>query len=403
MRFLPCAGGLLLSLSLALAQPASLRAQETRVVSGVVVDATTAAPVADVLVTIPSTSLGAVTDPSGRFRIEDVPTGELQLSVRHVAYGEHAQPLPVGVSGALEYRIKISSRAIELLPVVVEVESDEERARRSSGTVTNVIDRAAIAAFPMRGPGLLQLLGARVPSLRVVGGCVEYRVMMYTPPTPDPDTGILTNIECRDVTVYVDGIPIQDGSSALMGIPPEDVERIEVLSPADAGARYPNSSRGVILVETRRGTGPTNPVRQINITGFAWDEPEPYRWLRVLGLATVGNAVVVGLASKAILDCPPNERFPTLRCREGMGTGMGVATAGLGGLIARNAGRTEQSKGRTVPSLLIGSAVASVGYVLRLHGDKNDSSAQRAAGTVVLVVGMPLSLTLADRVFRVLR
>ena len=69
------------------------------------------------------------------------------LVLRHVGYGEHAQTLVVGASGSLEFRVRISSRAIELSPLVVEVVSDAVQARRASGNSLNMIDRPTIDAF----------------------------------------------------------------------------------------------------------------------------------------------------------------------------------------------------------------------------------------------------------------
>ena len=389
---------------LALTLPPAALAQEARVVSGVVVDAQTRAPVSDVLVAIRGTDLRAVTDADGQFRVSGVPVGSQQLVLRHVAYGEHTQAVVVEASGPLDFQIRISTRAIELSPMVVEVESAEERARRASGNVTNVIDRATIDAFPVRGQGLLPLLTGRVPSLRVIDGCVEYRLQAYVAPTPDPDNpDVMTGIACRDITVYVDGIPIPDGSAVLASLLPQDVERIQVLSPGDAGARYAGSGRGVILVETRRGRAPETGDPRVNITGFGWNEPQPYRWLRVLGVSVVGNAVVAGLTSRVFSNCRGDELVPPARCQAMVGTGAGLFTSAISGLLTRRAGRTPLSEGRTVPGLLIGAAVASVGYITYLHGEKEDSDGSRLAGRIVLAVGMPLSLTLSDRVLRVVR
>src|SRR5688500_1065965 len=112
---------------LAFALPATLVAQGTRTVTGVVVDAESGAAVADVLVTLPGTDIRAVTDPEGRFRVFGISSERVQVVVRHVAYGEHGLVL---APGARELRIRISTRAIELLPVVVEVPSSAEQARR---------------------------------------------------------------------------------------------------------------------------------------------------------------------------------------------------------------------------------------------------------------------------------
>jgi hypothetical protein len=393
--------GLLCAFALGL--PGVAAAQETRAVAGVVVDAESGAPVADVLVTIQGTALRAVTGPDGRFGVGGVPIGNVQLVLRHVAYGEHARPLVVGATGSLDFRIRISSRAIELSPLIVEVMSEDERARRASGNATHVIDRATIDAFAQSGQTLHNILGSRVPSLRVAGSCLEYRLQIFMAPQPESEDELQRlGLACRDITVYVDGIPNREGSAVLTMLSPNDVERLEVLSPGAAGVRYAGSERGVILVETRRGAAAGTDER-VNVTGFGWQEPSPYRWLRVLGLSAIGNAAVAGLTFTA-LDCDPDEHdLVSARCKPAFGMGAGVMTSFLSGMVTRRAGRTPYSEGRVVTGFVIGAATASIGYMLHFHGENQDSDVSRTAGKVVLAVGMPLSLTLSDRVFRVLR
>jgi hypothetical protein len=72
-------------------------------------------------------------------------------------------------------------------------------------------------------------------------------------------------------------------------------------------------------------------------------------------------------------------------------------------MVTRWAGGTTQSKGRILPSIVLGTATATAGYMLRIHGEHHDSELTRTAGHVVLGVGVPLSVTLSDRLFRVLR
>jgi hypothetical protein len=394
--------GLVSVLAIAVSPP--LVAQETRVVAGVVVDAQSGAPVADVLVTIDDPGLQAVTDSNGRFRVGGVPIGALRLVLRHVGYGEHAQPIVVGTSGSLDFRIRISSRAIELSPLVVEVVSGSEQARRASGNSLNMLDRSTIDALSSRGEALINILGV-MPGVRVNGWCVEYRFQantygMSVGTIEEPDF----SLPCREMALYLDGVRMQETTSVLQSLRPADLERIQVLSPGDAGVRYGGGGRGVILVETRRGPAPETPDRRVTLTGFAWHEPQPYRWARVLGVSATGTAATVGLAYAAIFDCGPDEpwRSPP-RCSAVVGAGAALLTGAISGLGTRWAGATTRSEGRIAPSFAVGTATAAIGYMLRLRGDRRDSDVSRTAGTLVLAVGVPLSLTLSDRVFRVLR
>lgn len=385
---------------LALAAPAA--AQDTRTVTGVVVDAESGVPVSDAVVAIAGTDRSAITDQDGRFEISAVPLGDRELVLRHVAYGEQTEPLVVGGSGALDFRILVSSRAIELEPLDVEVRSPEASAQRALGTAGYVVDRATIDAVPSQGRGLLPVLQSRIPSLRVEGQCVEYRFQQQRVFVAE-DGETMIEVPCRDITVYVDGMPQPRGSELLQRLSPQDVERIQVLSPAEAGVQYASGSRGVILVELREGAGRDSPYR-IHVNGFGWNEPQPYPWLRVLGGSAVGNALVVGIATNTVLECGGEEDpLQPRRCHAMAGATAALLTGLMGPVITRLVGRTQYSEGRTYPTLLTAVATASIGYLLYVHGEKQDSDASRVAGRIVLGVGIPISLTLSNRVFRMLR
>ncbi len=391
------------------ASTSALSAQEARVVSGIVVDSETGAPVADATVSVSVSVSGAdlfetvLTDDEGRFEIEAVPLGDQQLVLRHVAYGEHTETLVVGPSESLEFRIVVSTQAIELEPLEVEVSSTERAARRAFGTATTLIDRETIEAFPPSGEGLLPLLQARVPGLRVENQCVEYRFQQHLAmiDAEDPERSFVT--PCRDVTVYVDGMPRPLGSEALRQLQLQDVESLRLLSPAEAGVQYMGGNRGVLLVELRQGVVQDTPYR-VHLNGFGWEEPESYPWFRTLGGSALGNALVVGLATNTLLDCEEREAWPDpARCGGMAGMSAALLTGAVAPVIARFVGRTAYSEGRTYPTLLTALATASAGYLLYTHGEREGSDAHRTAGRVVLAVGVPVTMTFANRLFRMLR
>ena len=386
-----------------LALPGALLGQ-TRTVSGTVVDAESGAPVADVLITIPNTSVRVVTDADGRFRLVGVSRERLGLMLSHVGYGRH--PFAVSASGSQEYRIRISPRAIELSPMVVQVSSSAELARRASGNSLNVIERPTIEAYAARGEPFQNAL-REVPGIRVNRNCIEYRNPSLTtrsaeePLAAAQDTA---SAPCRTVSIYIDGMWMQDGGDLLHSLSLHEIERIEILSPSEAGVRYMDAARGVLVVETRRGSIPQDARPEVAITGFGWDESEPYRWLRVLGVSALANGATMAIAYAAF-DCGEDEDFlkEGPQCSEWGGMGAGILSGTVSGLVTRWVGGTDVSKGRTLPSVLLGTATATAGYMLRLYGENHGSSVHRTAGDVVLGVGVPLSLTLSDRVFRRLR
>jgi hypothetical protein len=391
---------------LALALPLPARAQETRAVSGVVVDAATGAPVADVLVSVKDTNLRAATDAQGRFRLAAVPAARSVLVLVHVAYGEHQAAVPP--NGSREFTVRISSKAIELTPVEVQVQASDAQARRASGNAVNVLERPQIDAS-QRNHETAALMLTRVPGIHLNDTCVEYRGTGNNAGIEDTGATAINQPyngpRCQAPAVYVDGREMPQGPDVLQTLALDDIERVRVLSPSEAGVQYRDSSHGVILIETRRGVAAETEEQSVHLTGFAWNDPQPYPWLRAVGFSALSNAAAVGLAYAAV-DCTPAD--DALRPASALcGTMGNVATAvfssTLASLVTRWAGGTTYSSGRSVPAALLGGATATVGYLLRTRGQDRGSAASRNAGHVVLGVGVPLVLTLSDRVFRAVR
>jgi hypothetical protein len=388
-----------------------LQAQEPKTLSGVIVDADSGEPVLDVLLRIDDSGFRAVSDSAGRFRMEGIPPGSHRLVLSHIAYGEHSRPLTLSDTATADFLIRISRQAIELEPIEVVVLSDAERARRASGNSIDLIERPTIDAFASRGVSLVNLLASEVPGIRVNGPCVEFRLQERSRGigVPDPDNIRArdpVNRSCRELTVYVDGVRVL-GSSDLQTIPLQDLERVEVLSPGEAGVRFGSSGgTGVILLETRQGImSDASAAPATRITGFGWSEPRPYPWVRVVGASLAGVALNVGLVYAGLNKCvePDESDISPYACGGMIAAAAGMMTGTVSGLITTWAGTTGSSRGRTFPSLAAGVLSAVTGYVLLLNGENHDSDVSRTAGLAVLTVGTPVMLTLTNRVFRQVR
>ena len=385
-------------------------AQQTRVITGVVIDRETSAPVAQALLRIQNTQLQSVTTSDGVFRLT-VPIGRHVLEVGHIAYGSHTDTVMVGADQDARIQIEISRQAIQLTPLLVETQSELERRRRTTGASFNEIQREQIDIAQQKGFNLAELLRDGMRSVRVSGErrggayCVEYR------------GGTFENREltvCRDVAVYVDDVRMGTASQLYTTMPLRDIERIEMLGPAEAGTRYGIAGgRGVLLIETRQGirARPRTGRAGAPLAGLDWSlESQPYRWGRVAGSSVIGNAVGLGLSLLVADQCLRlDEGINGLRskCDAFSTVGAGFLLLGLPGLsssfAAGWAGTTDRSKGRMLPSTLLGTLSAASGYLLLVHGQGNDSQVSRTAGVLILTVGTPILTTAADRIFRSLR
>jgi hypothetical protein len=196
-------------------------------------------------------------------------------------------------------------------------------------------------------------------------------------------------------------------------MPIHDIERMELLSPGEAGTLYGGASWGVLLIETRTGPRRRGPAADPRIvSGFDWSaEQQPYRWKAVLGSSLVGNALGLGIALMVANKCLKPNTNGLLGVRSDCGPlitmGAGFVTLGLpsvaGSAAARWAGATVRSRGRLLPSAVLGSLAGASGYLFLVRGETGESAAAGKVGAVILTIGTPLLMTLSDRVFRALR
>ena len=389
--------------ALALSFPAdNAGAQETGVVSGQVVDAESGRGVTGVLVVV-GDAPATITNQGGYFAVANIPVGRQIVQLTHLGYGEHAEDVLVEPDLELSLTIRLSVEAIELEPFVVVADSELEQRRRTSGHVMNEIQRDEIEAAARAGLGLTDLLQTSMPgTLASVSGtartCVMYRSIRS-----------VGQRGCQEVSVFIDGIQISNPSYIYQTMPLHDIERMEMLSPGQAGLRYGTASgQAVLLIETRQGEA----VRRVDasrfVTGFQWQgEQTPYDWARVLASTFVVNAVVVASSLVLADRCLWSPEIGSLGLRTRC-NGFNTASIGLlsiavpavaGGVVAGWGGSTDRTRGRLAPTALAGAMALTAGYLLVIQGGDSATT----AGYVVLGAGVPLTLALADRIFRVLR
>jgi hypothetical protein len=403
----PCT--LLASLLLGLCLGLPLRAQERGTVQGVVVDADSGEAISGVEVRITGVDGVAVTDGDGRFRLDGLPRGSLRLVLRHLAYGEHEQSVTLEEGAILQYEIRMSREAIQLSPVMVEVSSASDRVFEG-GNPANVIDAERIEAADRTGMTLMSLLRQEVPGIRFRGGdCIEYRfqggggaIGLRAPDLPpEPE-----NFTCRELAVFVDGIRVRESASLLLDMYLGELERVEVLSPGQAGVRYGQAgAQGVLLLETKQGMAPGFVPDRVTYTGFGWYDAQPYRWPKVLAVSLATNAAGTALAFGTFMDC--NDQDPAFEgvttCTSTIAAVAGILTGISGGLLTGWAGKSPLTQGRTFPVMAVGAASAMTSYMLLVRAHEHDRDARHVARMVLGTAGSSLLMTLSDRIFRVRR
>ena len=245
------------------AAPAAAQAPDAQgIVVGTVVRAGTLTPVEGAQVQIEGTPLGATTDASGRFRLNNVPGEQATLRIRRLSFQPTTQRVRVG---ATDVRVVLSEATVSLDEVVVTGTAGGEQQRAIGNSVARIDATAELTRSGVSSVG--QLLNARAPGVIVTSG------------TGRAGSGPSINIRGRSTIslsqqplLYIDGVRVSNDvgtgtrlqggavASRLNDIPPQDIESIEIIKgPAAATIYGTEAANGVIQVITKRGRAGERP------------------------------------------------------------------------------------------------------------------------------------------------
>jgi TonB-linked SusC/RagA family outer membrane protein len=276
----------LMSLTLGLAPPLALHAQQTqtRTIVGRVVRAPDAQPVIGATITeVGVPGRGALGDGQGRFRIQVSP-GAVTLHARAIGYLAKDVPVPVADTAIT---ITLVQDALKLEQVVV-TGTATSISRRSAPTSDAGVDSAELTRAPAQTVD--QALQGKVAGARIEtnsgapGGGVQVQIR-----------GVNTAIGGSDPLFVVDGViysnqsvptglfqatgsgsnigtgPVQDdASNRLADLNPDDIESIQILKSAAAASIYGSkAANGVVIITTRRGAAGKPRITITQRTGFS--------------------------------------------------------------------------------------------------------------------------------------
>jgi TonB-linked SusC/RagA family outer membrane protein len=212
-------------------------------------------PIPSVQVFIRGTTLGTLTNATGRYRILNIPAGSHILQSQSIGFSPLEQPIVVVADSTLTVDFTLQSRSTVLGKVVV-VGYGTQRKEEITGAVSSVTSEQFIAG-PARDAGAL--IAGKIPGLSI------------TTPSGNPTAG--TEISLRGTTtiqgsrtplILIDGIP-----GGLSSVPAPDIESITVLKDGSAAAVYGSrASNGVILVTTKRHSGGKPTIRYDGYTSY---------------------------------------------------------------------------------------------------------------------------------------
>lgn len=396
-----------------LAAPDSAAAQQQSVqVVGRVTDEASNQPVADATVTLSGRT--DVTDERGFFLFDSVAPGRYSVRIQHLAYGEFTDDVRVGFQD-MRLRVRMSETAIELEPVIVDVETRDQREARVSGSRRNVVTREEIEQSLGTAETVGSVLARNVPGVRVrtppgrAGSlvCIEFR----------SGRSLDNPNRCHLPVVMMDGVRVSFPQALFMTLQLEDVQRMEVIPPGEAGVRYGTDSQyGVLLISTRTGADVLGREADTRLTrrrgGYDWsEEPEPYPWAKVFGTAFLTNAAGMAIGVAVARDCLSFDGLANHFLSSDCGT-LGTAGSRLALITlpmaavtfgTQKTGGSDLSKGRILQTAVGAMLVGVPGYIMATGGEVDAFSGADWVGGAFLLVGIPAVATLADRLFRDLR
>jgi TonB-linked SusC/RagA family outer membrane protein len=249
-------GGLALALALAIGwAPAPVAAQATGTLVGTVRDAASQRPLEAVQVYIGGSGIGALTNAAGRFLMLNVPAGEVTVVAELVGYKSGSQTVTVAAGESVVSNFALEQTAIALDQIVVTGAGVATQKKKLGNTIATV-DASSLEDKPISN--FSEMIAAREPGV------------VLAPTSGSTGEGARIRIrgsaslsQSNEPIIYIDGIRMDNSAiggsgqgiaTRLDDIPPESIERVEILKGAAAATLYgTEASNGVIQVFTKRG------------------------------------------------------------------------------------------------------------------------------------------------------
>jgi len=223
-------------------------------ITGTVLDYATRAPIPGAHVQLIGSSHSGFTDVEGRFGFAMIPPGRQIIETTVLGYAPRIDSLTVFSNEALGLEILLATEAIALDPLVV-TGRRRDPVFTTPGTRFSGLTEAQVDSII---PRIVDFSGlaraARVPGLQIyettlanafgdpqVGVCIEM--------TRNRGGGANT---CNMVEVRINDGPVPDPSFFLLDMNPQDVRRMQFITPLEAGLLYGDrGANGVLLIYTR--------------------------------------------------------------------------------------------------------------------------------------------------------
>lgn len=216
----------------------NLQAQQSRKVSGKVVDLKTGEELIGVAVMVKGTTKGTVTDFSGNYTLDVPAAGTEVLVFSYIGY----EPIEETIGGRTTINVKLSTSDQQLDEVVV-VGYGTQKKESIVGSISSISSKTLVSV-PVSN--ISQALSGKLSGIQVVQSSGEIG-------------GDVADIYVRGMATWNNASPlfVVDGiiRAEFAKIDPNEIETINILKDASATAVYGvKGANGVIIITTKRGT-----------------------------------------------------------------------------------------------------------------------------------------------------
>jgi TonB-linked SusC/RagA family outer membrane protein len=250
----------------------------TGTVTGRVIDATTQQPVSDVNVFVEGTRRGAVSAADGTFTIGGVPSGSQTVRARRIGFSGPVQIVVVPTNGSVTVVFPLNRQAVSLEDVVTTGYGTQRRVAITGSVATVDASAANVGVVP----NVNQMIEGRAAGVQI------------TTNSGEPGAGAQitirggSSISASNEPLYViDGVPINNAQTENSGlgppggspglprspltlINPADIASISILKDAAAAIYGTRAANGVVLIETKKGTGAGPSIQYDFYAGTSW-------------------------------------------------------------------------------------------------------------------------------------
>ncbi len=301
-------------------------------------DAATQQSIADVRVTVLGTTLVALTNATGDYRIANVAPGRAILAVFRLGYRASRDTVNLEAGQTLTHDVKLGASLVTLSELVVTGTAGNQERRAQSAQVASIAADQIVKDAPIKTIG--ELLQSRSPSVSVnsnsgvIGSAKTIRIR-----------GASSINLSNQPLLFVDGVRINEGFlngnvsgqayDRMNDLSPDEIESIEVVKgPAAATLYGADASAGVIQIITKKGRPGANRFTQtLRVEGGSTDQnydvPDNYgNCTAALVAATSKNPLCRGQAVGTLVSDNPLKRTGAFRTGQDFTVGWSARGGG---------------------------------------------------------------------------